>query len=148
MSMQEKNIYAAITSTVLVAVLYCMKMFEMHQEKLFSGADATSLMGKSLLLLIVANVIANIIVRIVFSLVFSIATKTCEDPGLDERDKIIELKGMQVSYMVFAIGLMLSLGALASGWSALIVLNLIVLSLIIGEISSGVTKLYQYRRGY
>lgn len=148
MSTQEKNIYAAITSTVLVAVLYCMKMFEMHGEKLFSGAEAASLMGKSLLLLVVANVIANMIARIVFSLIFSIATKTCEDPHLDERDKMIELKGMQVSYMVFAIGLMLSLGALALGWSALIVLNLIVLSLIVGEITSGITKLHQYRRGY
>lgn len=148
MSEQEKNIYAAITSTLLVAGLYCMKMFEMHHEKLFSGEGAASLMGKSLLLLVVANVVANMIVRIVFSLIFSIATKTCETSHLDERDKTIELKGMQVSYMVFAIGLMFSLGALALGWSPLIVINLIVLCLILGEIASGITKLYQYRRGY
>lgn len=148
MSDQERKLIIAIVSTLLVSALYCLKMFELYQQGLFSGADATVLVGKSILALILANVLVNIVVAIVANIVFSLASKTCESPVSDERDKLIELKGMQVSYAVFGAGLLLSMGVLALGWASFIVFNLIILSITIGEVVGNLTKIHQYRSAY
>lgn len=148
MSNQEKRIYATIISTFLVFGLYGVKMIDMYQEGLFDGADATSLLGKSILLLIVANVVVNIILQNVFNRVFVVVTKICESPFSDERDKLIVLKGMQISYVVFGGGFLLSMSALALGWSSFVVLHLIIIGIIAGEVIGGLTKLYYYRKGF
>ena len=149
MSYQEKRRIASIISSVLVFGVYFAIVIQMHQEGRFAGANATSLLGKSILLLIVGAIITNIVVTILFNIVSAIAEGE-SNPSfvVDERDKLIELKGMRISEWVTGFGFALSMGLLALGQSALLVFNVIVCGFALGDVVGSVAMLRIHRRGF
>lgn len=147
MSNQEKNICVSLISAIIMFALYGVYMFEMYQEGRFDGADASSLVGKSVFVLIGVSIVVSIIVQIVFSILHSIATKECEHSISDERDKLIELKGMQVFSSAFGIGFVGSMGALAMGTAPYMVFCLITFSMFVGSVVGDIAKLFFYHRG-
>ncbi len=94
MSIQEKNICVSLISAITIFAFYGVYMFGMYQEGRFAAADANSLVGKSVFVLIGVSIVVNIIVQIIFTIINSIVTKECEVPISDERDKLIDFKGM------------------------------------------------------
>ncbi|WP_304235717.1 hypothetical protein [Jiulongibacter sediminis] len=152
--MKERNIYVTVSSTILIFAGYLFKMNGYYQEGLLEGAEGLQFTGKSILILIGvmagANIVFNILGTIGFTIKDSVQNKDCKPGQLieDERDKIIELKGMQVSYAVFGAGLILSLIALTMGWAAPVVIIMIIGSLVLAEIIGNIKKLFHYRRGF
>ncbi len=147
MSYQEKSIYGSLMSAIIMLALYGFYMIEMYQEGRFDGVDASSLVGKSVFVLIGVSIVVSIIVQVVFSIIHSIATKEYEHPISDERDKLIELKGMQVSLVAFSIGFVGSMGALAMGMAPYMVFCLITSSMFVGCVVGDTAKLFFYHRG-
>jgi len=148
MSYQEKNITVYISTTLLVFSIYGVMLFGMYQEGRFTEPDATHFLGKSILILIAASIAVNIVVMILFSIINAIVTKECDHPMSDERDKVIELKGMKCSYIVFSIGFVTAMGLLALGSLPIFVIILIVYCMAIGDIAGNLTRLFYYRRGF
>lgn len=152
--MKERNIYITIIITLLVFSGYLLKMHGYYQDGLLEGTEGLKLTGKSILILIGimagTNIIFSILGTIGFTIADSIQNKDCKPGHMveDERDKIIELKGMQVSYAVFGAGLILSLIALTIGWPAPTVIIMIIGSLVLAEIVGNIKKLFHYRRGF
>lgn len=66
---------------------------------------------------------------------------------VDERDKEIMRKSMHLSHLVLCSGLFLSVGALALGWSAFWVFNLMVLAFGLSVVAELATKLVLYKQG-
>ena len=148
MSYQEKSIYVFLISSIIMFALYCVYMFEMYQEGRFDGADASSLVGKSIFVLIGVSIVVSIIVQIIFTIINTIVAKENEHSISDERDKLIDLKGMQFCFIAFGIGFLGSMGALAMGTAPFMVFCLIIFSMFVGSIVGEITKLFFYRKGF
>ncbi len=150
MSYQEKSIYVYLISSIIMFALYGVYMFEMYQEGRFDGADASSLVGKSIFVLIGVSIVVSIIVQIIFTIINTLVTKENEHEHSisDERDKLIDLKGMQFCFIAFGIGFLGSMGALAMGTAPFMVFCLIIFSMFVGSIVGEITKLFFYRKGF
>lgn len=150
MSSQEKNIYVSISVTLLVFGVYVFKMLGYFEAGLFEQPNGLKLLGKSILILIGIMAAANIVAQILSSILFAALAKNCNpDFQRDERDKQIELKGMQLSYAVFGAGLILTMILLTAGWAgAPLAFNLIIGSIVFAEIVGNLKKLYHYNRGF
>lgn len=140
----EKNVYIALISTTIVFLGYCL-MLKVHWDD-YQTAEGIRLIGKSIFFLMVASAAANFGLRALLKIISS--TNSCEASIVDERDKMIELHGLQVSYLVFTLGFISSMLLLWKGFSPVIIFNLIIFSLALGEIFSGIVKIIQYRRGF
>jgi DMSO/TMAO reductase YedYZ heme-binding membrane subunit len=149
MSFLHKNIYAYLFSTVLVFGVYFWRMAVMYQDGRFDGADATSLLGQSVLILIAVTILLTLVSSIVFNNLLAI--KMCDHGSsyvIDERDRQIELRGMRISEIVTGIGFMLAMAALALGQEPFLVFNIIVFGFASASVAGGVAKLFLYRRGF
>lgn len=152
MSYQEKSAIAHLISTVLVIGLYGFFVFGMYQAGQFDGPDGLSLLGKAVLVMvvggIVVNIVASILVSIVAGIVQNVTSGEFEPLVTDERDRLIELKAMSFATYALGIGFVGSMGLLALGQTAFVVLNLIVISGALADILGSLVKLVLYRRGF
>jgi hypothetical protein len=148
--MKERNIYISIFTTLLVFIIYVFRVYSMYETGQFDGADGLKLAGKSILMLIGIMAAANIVFQILGTIFMSVTGKDCKvDVIEDERDKLIELKGMQLSYAVFGAGMVLTFVAVTTGWSGAVeALYFIVGSVVLAEIVGNIKKLFHYRRGF
>ncbi len=140
----EKNVYIALISTVIVLGAYCLILHAYWEDY---QTDAR-LVGKSIFFLMIASAATNFGLRGLLKIISAIRNPSCEASIVDERDKMIELNGLQVSYLVFTLGFITSMLLLWKGYPATIVLQIIIFSLALGEIFSGIVKIIQYRRGF
>jgi hypothetical protein len=149
MSYQQKNIYISLITSIIVFALYGFYMFKMYQEGSFDGTDASSIVGKSIFVMIGASIVVTIIMHIIFAIIIAIITKEEDENTMsDERDKLIELKGLQIFVVTFSIGFVGSMGALALGMESYLVFFLIIFSMFFGNIVSDISKLFFYHRGF
>lgn len=145
MGVAEKNVYVALVSTILVFAAYCLILIVYWDE--YQGVDATRLLGKSIFFLMLASVMTNFSLRAIANIFFPPSSSS--NPSIvDERDKMIELNGLQVSYLVFTLAFITAMLTLWMGLSVVIALNIIIVGLMFGEILSGAVKIIQYRRGF
>jgi len=148
MSRHEVNIIATLISTALVFAIYWVKMHQMYQAGMFNTADTASLVGKAILLLIVVQIGVNIVTRIASHILFYVSRREDEPDMEDERDKLIELRGLRISFFVLSGGFILSMIALAVGQPTFLVFNLIIFSFTVGDMAGNGLKLHHYRRGF
>ncbi len=149
MSYQQKNIIVSLITTLVLFVVYYSYMSDYHQKGLLDGPGGLVLVGKSVLWLIAASIAMTIIVAILFNILFAIATND-RNPSFttDERDKLIDLKGLNVMLYVTGAGFILAMIALALGWQAWQVFMLIIASFALGDVSGNLSKMYFYSRGF
>ena len=149
MSHQEKNNYASLISTILVFGYYLWHVSGMFRAGEFAGAHATSLIGKSILVLIVGSIIVNIVVHILFEIFHAIITRDPE-PSLvvDERDKLIELRALRISHYILGAGFVFAMGALALEQSPFMVFYLLIFSFAVSSLAENIIQLFLYRRGF
>lgn len=143
MAIQEKRIYVSLISTFLAFAYYYTIMFEVNHVL---PEEVNGLIGKNILIFITVSIALNIALQIVLSLLNPNGFKDCQ--VTDERDKMIELKGMQVSFAVFGVGFMSTMFMLTYDYSMFIVFNGILLSFALGDIIGNIIKIITYRRGY
>jgi len=146
MSFQEKRNIVNIISTLLISGIYFWYVFQSHPEASMSTDELLSFWATTLLILIPVTIVAKIIIHIVFSIMNTIGTNENE-PRLDERDKLIELKTTRNANYIFAIGFVLAMGALAMDMSVNVMFIVIICSGILSEIFGNVSQLYYYRKG-
>ena len=84
-----------------------------------------------------------------YTIVQAIKTRTNPDERFiaDERDKLIGLKGMKLSYITFSVGVFISMLSFVLGQPALVMFSLVVLFSILAELVGDISKLLFYRRG-
>ena len=146
MSFQEKRIITTMVSIALSFGIYFWVISGMYQDGYFEGPDSLSLIGKSILILIVGTIVATIGLIILTTIFMSVKEKP--EFLSDERDKLIELKGKQISESVSGMGLTVSMVALAMGSSSFFVFHSIALSFGIGSIIGHLAMLRFHRKGF
>ncbi len=148
MSYHEKNNYVELLSTLVVFGFYFTRMFALFTNGDMAGENANMLLGQNILWLLGISVVVHIVGHIVFATAMTIITKD-HDPSyvIDERDKLIELKGMRVGYYVLGGGFVCSMIVLAMGYETVLVFNLIVAAFALGSIGGNITRIALYRLG-
>ncbi len=149
MNHQVKTTYAGLFSGILIFALYFWRISFLHGQGRFEGADAMSLLAKTFLLMIPSGIFITIVSMILFSIIFAIATNDANPSFVvDERDRLIELRALRWSYYIFGAGFIGSMIALALGYTAFTVFNLIIGSMMLATLAEGLIQLAMHRRGY
>lgn len=149
LSYQEKSLIVSIITSVLVYTIYGVLVALRHQAGNFDSADEFHFWGIAILLLILVLVVVEVIMQVVFNVINTIVTREEVDPSfVDERDKLIDLKATTYQFMVFGIGFLLAMGAIALGRSPTLMFALIMGFMMAAGIFGSIAKLYLYRRGF
>ncbi len=148
MPYQEKKIYVSIFSALIVIGFFSNYIFGLSQDGRFDGADASVVMGKSIIALIFISIAANILLQVIFAIINAIITRESAEFEADERDKQIEQKGMQGFLIAFSVGYVASMAALALGSAPHMVFFGVTASMFFGSIIGDIVKLFFYRRGF
>lgn len=127
--------------------IYLYYMSSMFEAGDFNDADAGVILGTSVFYLIGLSIVVNIILAIIMAVINAAVTGEEQKDLADERDKLISLRGMQMSFITFSAGFLAFMLALAWGYSAILVLFLIICTMFVSSITGDLAKLYFYRRG-
>ena len=151
MSHQEKNITASLVSFSLILIYYLIRMFGMLPIEELESTKLFRLWGIIIGLGIVGTIITSIFTHIVAAIVHAIKTGD-EDPVIDdiedERDKLIDLRGTRVTYVVSSFGVFLSMLAFALGQPPLVMFSLLIFFGLFAQIIGDISRLVLYRRGF
>jgi hypothetical protein len=150
MSYQERSITVSLASSTLILGYYLLNWLQMYQQVGLNSARIFSLWAAVIVVSIIANIFGNILANIVASIVYAIRTRTEESERFieDERDRVIELRGLKYSYYTFSVGVLISMIAFVSGQPALIMFSLIVFFFFAAEIVGDIAQIILYRRGF
>ena len=150
MSYQEKNITVSVMTYILILGFYVVNLFQMYQTEGLVSTRVFGLWAIVILAAIIVNIAASILTNIALSIVHAIQTRTNESERFieDERDKLIELKGMKVSYIAYSLGVLIAMLTFVFGQPPLVMFSLIVLFSLVAEIIGDMAQIYLYRRGF
>lgn len=146
MSFHEKRSIANIIGTVVIFTLYALWVFGKYSSGELGAENILSFWGKVLLIFIPVTIVAKIIIQIIFNIIYTATTRE-EGPSFsDERDKLIELKGLRVAHIIFSLGFLVAMGSIALGYSISVMFIITVFGAI-SEICDQISQLIHYRRG-
>jgi hypothetical protein len=155
MSYREKQSIVSILGTILIFAGYCWYVFGKYQDGSVNLTDDLRFWGIVILIFVPVSVAVRIVIEIVFNIVNTVINTAVageeveEEPTFaDERDKLIELKGLRLGYLVVGIGFLLSMASLVLEHPPFIMLNIIFCSFSVAQIVEDVAKLYFYQRGF
>ena len=150
MSYEEKNTTVSLVSHLLIAGYYVVNWFQMYQAGELVANRLFGLWAIVIAATITVNVIASILTNILLTIVEAIKSKKYEEPRFiaDERDELIGLKGTKLSYIVFSIGVLISVLVFAFGNPPLLMVSLIIFFTVLAQIAGDMLQIYLYRRGF
>ena len=148
LSFQEKSVIVSLLTSTVVYGVFAALVWQRYRAGSFDTDSVLVFWGRSLLILIGLQIVFQVVAQILLAIFNAIVTREEEDPSFeDERDKLIELKSTRNQFVVFGVGFLLAMVALALGRSVTVMFVILIAFLIIAEIASGVSMLVYYRRG-
>ena len=150
MSFQEKNVTVSLVNFSLILGFFLIRILQMIQGGGFNSINVFRLWGIVIALAIVVTIFATILTHIVLAIIHAIRTgeeKSNVEDIEDERDKLIDLRGTKVTYLVASIGSFLSMLTFVLGQTPLVMFTLLIFFGVVAQILGDVLRLYLYRRG-
>lgn len=149
MSKQETRIATGMVTNTAIFIVYFLIIIGMHQDGRFDGDDAARLVGQSVLILIGAQIVGNIVVAIIVAIGRAIVTGKEEEPDItDERDKLIELRALRLTFFLFGAAFVGTVTALALGATLFTAFQMIIVALAASDFIGNALRLVLYRRGF
>jgi len=150
MAYQQITVIVTLVSHLLVLGYYLVNMFRMVQEGALVESRVFSLWVIVIVATIVITIVGIILTTIMISIVRAVKTGTVEEEQfvVDERDKMIDLRGERFSYIAYSIGVFVSMLTFVIDQPPLVMFSLLILAGILGGISGNIFKLYSYRKGF
>lgn len=149
MSYQEKNITVSLASHLFILAYYLLNLFPIIQSGEWIAGKLYGLWAIVIGVNILVTIIGTIMTNILLTIVEAIRSQKYEDPRFitDERDHLIELKGIRVSYVTFSVGVLISVFAFIFGQPPLMMISLIFVFSILAEIIGDIAQIILYHRG-
>jgi hypothetical protein len=150
-SFQEKNITVSLANFTLILGFYLIRVFQMIQGGSFNSTNVFRLWGIVIALAVVVTIFATILTHIVLAIIHAIRTgeeKSNVEDIEDERDKLIDLRGTKLTYLVASIGSFLSMLTFVLGQPPLVMFTLLIFFGVLAQILGDVLRLVLYRRGF
>lgn len=148
MSYQERKAILSVISDISITVLFSAFMVQRYPQADLYSPEIFRFWGAFFIILILVSIAATIVITIVFSILNTIMTREMEPAITDERDKIIELRAARNGLYVFALGVMVGMGALVAGLPPAAMFICLVCGGLASEIVSDVSRFFFYRRGF
>jgi hypothetical protein len=150
MSFQQKNITVSLVNFSLILAVFLFRVFQMVQAGSFNATNVFRLWGIVIVLAVFVTIFATILTHIISAIIQAIRTR--EEPVVediaDERDKIIDLRGTRITYLVASIGSFLSMLTFVFGQPPLVMFTLLIFFGVLGQVIGDISRLYLYRRGF
>jgi hypothetical protein len=151
MSYQQKNISVSLASFLLILGVFLIRVLKLVQSESFDAAHVFRLWATVIVLAVLVTIFATILTHIASAIIEAIRTGD-ENPKVegieDERDRLIDLKGTKVTYLVSSLGIFLSMLTFALGRPPLVMFTSLILSGVVAQIVGDIYRLYLYRRGF
>ena len=148
LSFQEKSLIASAVGSLLIYVIYGWQVLQRYQAGNYDMAGTLVFGSRAIFLLIGIQVIFEVIMIVALVIVIAIVTREEEDPSfVDERDKLIELKGTAYQFAIFGTGFFLAMGAMALGQPPEVMFVVFMTAIMLAGLIGSAAKLYLYRRG-
>ena len=148
MSYPERNIVAYLITGIIIMSIYTNYMLGQFQAGLLDGPDAGSIIGWSVIKLIGGSIVVTIVVTILVTIINAIITQETDTDEADERDKQIDLLGMNVGFATFSVLFISLFLGLVFGLSTTLALLGMVYAMWFASIVEGIVRLYVYRQGF
>lgn len=148
MDNKEKQILVTVISLIAIFIGYTYYVYERDVAGNFQILNDFKFWGRSFLILIPVTIVSQIIIQILFAIVNKIVTKEDIPTLRDERDKLIDLKALRVSYWIFTAGFLFAMISLVMDFAPYTMFIVLIVSGFISGIVSEIAKLYFYRRGF
>lgn len=148
MDNKEKQVLVTTISLVLIFGIYSLYVYNKYIVVNFDVINDFKFWGRAFLILIPVTIISQILIHILFAIFNKIMTKEDMETKSDERDKLIELKAIQISHWVFTGGFLLSMVFLVVGMPPYVMFITLIASGFLSGIASGMAKIYFYRKGF
>jgi beta-lactamase regulating signal transducer with metallopeptidase domain len=151
MTFKQKNITASLISFMLILGFYLIRVFQMLQNNTFEASNLFWLWGIVIVLAVIGTIVAIIFTQIVTTVSLVIQTGK-QDPKIndleDERDKLIDLRGTQVTYTVYSLGVFVAMLTFVIGQPPLVMFALLIFFGVVAQIIGDTTRLILYQRGF
>jgi hypothetical protein len=150
MSYQEKNVTVSLVTHLLIVGYFLFNLYQMVQAGGLIANRVFVLWAVVIIATILANIIGSILTNILLAILHAIRTRgeTEERFIEDERDQLIGLKGMKVSYIAFSLGTLAAMLTFVFGHPPLVMFSILVFASIAAQIIGDVSQLYLYRKGF
>src|SRR5690606_19560202 len=107
--------------------------------------------GVIIVLAVIVTIAATILTHIISAIIEAIKTGE-ENPKIedfeDERDKLIDLRGTQVTYLIVSLGTFLSMLTFVFGQEPLVMFTLLIFFGLLAQVIGDISRLVLYRRGF
>ena len=151
MSFQQKNITVSLVNFSLILAFYLIRVFQMTQGGSFTSTNVFRLWGIVIALAVVVTIVGTILTHIVSAIIQAIKTGE-EDPKIedfeDERDKLIDLRGTQVTYAASSLGTLIAMLTFVFGQPPLVMFSLLIFFGLLAQVIGDISRLALYRRGF
>lgn len=150
MSFGERDAFTSLLTTLFVVAMFYFRLSGQHEAGLYDGPDGLKIWARSVLWLILISIGVAIAITILFTILYVMLTGEKKPSDLrDERDRMIEVRGMRISAAVTSVGIVAAILDLAWGdASALRAFNIILIGCSLSEIIKDIFKIACYRRGF
>jgi uncharacterized membrane protein len=148
MSFQEKRSIASLIATLLITPLYALYMLQRHPQGNLYSVETFRFWGAFFIILIPVTIVSKIAIHILFSILNTIATREEEPSITDERDRLVELKAVRLSTIVFSFGFVVAMVALLLDATPPIMFIILLAAGFVAEIISDLMQFFLYRRGF
>lgn len=139
MTFQEKSIWTTLIVTIIIFGYYYYKAAVVFTDP--------AIPDESLIGLFSAAVFIVILSQIVLQGILAVINRREAEKGEDERDKIIELKAIRISYFILVFGVITTCISIFLIKSPMLIVNLIFFFFLIAEAAGMLIQLLLYRRG-
>jgi len=151
MTYQEKNITASLVTFTLILGYYLISLLQMVQDGSLTSENVFRLWGIVIVLGIIVTIATTILAHIISAIIQSIKSGG-EEPEIDntedERDKLIDLGGTKISYIMASIGVFLAMLTFVLGQPPLVMFTALIFFGLVAQIIGDISRLVIYRRGF
>lgn len=151
MSFQQRNITVSLVTFILILGFYLLRIFQLLETDSFVSTNVFRLWGIIVVLAIVATIVLTILAHI-GSAVFQVIKTGDENPKIediqDERDKLIDLRGTQITYVASSLGVLVAMLTFVFGQPPLLMFSMLIFSGLLAQIIGDISRLVLYRRGF
>ncbi len=150
MSFHQRNIAVSTVTFTLILGFFLIRVIQMLQGGSFLSTNVFRLWGITIVLAIVATIVLTILAHIGSGILQ--AMETGQEPKMedveDERDRLIDLRGTRVTYVVSSFGAFLSMLTFVLGQPPLVMFSLLIFFGLVAQIVGDISRLALYRRGF
>lgn len=143
----EKKSIVNILSTLLIYGVYYWTANQEYGQMAMSTQEELQFWGKTMLLIIPIAIASKITIHIIFGVTHRLVTKEKQPCFEDERDRLIALKSTRNAFILFGMGFLCALGAIALGWPLQTMFVVMIISGVLSDVFDNLSQLYFHQKG-